>query len=247
MIEMVEQPLSRKSEIQVIRKLVSQLHQMPEDDETAEVVLDWCETLGFDEIGKTLRDGKRPGFDKAVYRHRVVSALRVLFGDDPASRTGAGGGRYSIVLGLPRIFIGPMEVVTISITTECLMRIRRFVLPSRIHDRVMINDLVVGRFKLLGNDNPVPADIFGETSFDLFDHAAYVGTEIRLIVTNISNVEIDVHGCILGDEAIEGQVEPDVQIKNLEREVVAEKNRVELLETRVQALEAALIRSMGAR
>jgi len=182
--------MSSPSSVGAVRELVRRLRDEPEDEETQEVLADWCEERGFTETAQGLRAGSGE-----MAQNRALTALRLLFGEDGH---GSERGSYDAVIGFPLMIIAPHATVTIRTQPQILIRLRRVYISDRINGHLLVHEVRAGKYHLFASGDPVPASVFGTLMPDLFDATVQVNQYLTIIVENISNVEVGFSGCGLG-------------------------------------------------
>lgn len=182
----------------VPHKLVSLLRRSPDDRETAEVLADWCEEHGFDDVASRLRS-------PASHREymQAVWTLSSLFGLESTIFN-----RYTFVLGLPVVVIprdGADDETIVDVTAAVPFRLRRLILSP---DNLALTRLQVGVERLLGGVDPVPAFVFGVEAFDTFDTYVNSNVTVCLHLINRGVAMVELSGCLLGDMLTYGREGP---------------------------------------
>ena len=203
--------------MEAIIALLLRLRRDPDDAEAASVVADWCEQHGFLFTASILR---APATRDSPLREdylRAIWTLASLFGVETTIFN-----RYTVVIGLPRIAVQSTATESLRptaiIETSMLLpfRLRRLVVASTApsswrqpRSPVDVEFVQVGPEHLFDSVDAVPGDIFQERSgFDTFDFLVDPLRPIRVGVTNLTDSDVEVSGCLLGDRLPMGPIDP---------------------------------------
>lgn len=105
-------------------------------------------------------------------------------------------------LGFPTTAIAASVAgTTVTATTQVLFRGRRLIIPSKIANQILVNDLRIGKNSQLPSTGPVPGRAFTEKAVgvDLALDTAQVSQNISLNVDNTSAAALTFNAALLGD------------------------------------------------
>lgn len=183
-----------------LKALISEVFQRPEDVAARSVLSDKLQELGIEaaggNVGVLLRDEK-----VSLELMNALAALRVLFG--VSSHTNPNlvvAGAYTSVLGFGYDTIRALETVSLDAETQNDFIARKLILPKNCSESLIVHELKFGRWHAFAGSGSVPGELFSMDGPEVFETHLKLHTKIRLTLQNISNTDLQLGACILGDE-----------------------------------------------
>lgn len=112
--------------------------------------------------------------------------------------------RRRFPIGFVTTLIGPGDQAVVPAAPQNLFRPERVVIPSDIAFDLLVQDIKVGNSSQLVSGAPIPAAVFSEVAVDTHVHfkTAEIGSQISIVIQNISDQEVLFRGAMFGTVAI---------------------------------------------